>query len=161
MRLPDYRGKAGCAWRLDMDAVRQYHKLSADDDATLAFWVIEAPGSHPVWWWYRLGLVHLRPVPALAAHETLIYLPGATHEFVLEALNPDQYPPPIDQLPLHILLPANFAAQLICPSDAAAIKTIETQAIEPIVQGLLSPDTDYLHQWVERFGDNMVKDRYR
>jgi hypothetical protein len=165
MRLPDYHGPGllppgdnhadARAWSLDLPAIRARHGLPADGDAGIAVWVIDSPGSHPVWWWYRLSLIHLRP--RFADDLPLIYLPGATHELVLEALDPTFYPPPVDDIPPRFLIPANFAAQLRCPSDAAAIKTVETQAILPLMQGTLHPDTDFRRLWIDRFGDNMIK----
>ena len=50
-----------------------------------------------------------------------------------------------------LLQPPNFAAQMICDSDEAAIERVY-KAILEIAAGDLSPDTDYSFMWVERFG---------
>ena len=39
------------------------------------------------------------------------------------------------------------------------LQFIET--VREITEGNLSPDTDYLRSWIERYGDNMVKKEWR
>lgn len=159
-RNPDFQGIGGRAWRIDLHAVRQRENVSEDDDGTRGVWVIHAPQSHPMWPWYRLIMFHLRPHPNFK-EPAIIYKPGATHEFVLQALNPDHYPPAVDDVPHHYLIPSNFAAQFVCKNDQAAHAFIEVMAIKPIVNGLLNPDTDGIRGWAAQFGDHMIKKGFR
>jgi len=122
-------------------------------------WLIEAPWAHPFWHSYALSLINLAVVPPDAPYPPIIYLPGATHEMVLLALDPESpRQPMIDGLDFRLLTPANFAAQMIMPDDAAAIANVE-RALGLIADGQLSPDTDFIRDWVRLFGDSMMLDR--
>lgn len=154
-KLPDLAGPHGRAWRCDHLAGLVQDGVKAEDDAVLVSWCVEAAWAHPVWHSYWICLVHLRPMPD--ARETKVYLAGATHEFWLYALNPQE---PRTQLveagKPAFLNPMNFAAQLVCADDAQALSSIET-TVREIVNGQLSPDTDFRRAWIARFGDNMVR----
>jgi len=156
-RAPDLTGPRGRAWRIDMDAYFKTFNISEDDRrrASIAGWIIEAPWAHPFWHSYAIGLLHLRPHPD---HAPVINRPGATHEFWLHAMNPKESREPIINATgaPHLLLPANFAAQLVQPSDEDAIAYVESAAVKEIVEGRLSPDTDFARLWIERFGDYMI-----
>jgi hypothetical protein len=91
--------------------------------------------------------------------DAMIYLPNATHEIVLECLNPEYYPPDLNNIPKYRLTPINFAAQFISTDDENAKKFVESRAITNIAMGSLSPDTDYRSEWERIFGDNMIKKR--
>ncbi|RVQ23032.1 hypothetical protein [Sinorhizobium meliloti] len=53
-----------------------------------AAWIIDAPWAHPVWSQYLLALYDLTtPAPEVG---TVVFMPGATHEFVLHALDPER-----------------------------------------------------------------------
>lgn len=156
----DLVGSYGMAWLCDLSKVRAGLGVKPEEDASIALWIIEAPMTHPFWHSYVISLVHLRPIPV--AHETLIYLDGATHEIVLSALNPD-----VDRNDLFTgkinpvaasLRPSNFAAQLIEESDESAMARVRN-AVQAVCDGRLSPDTDFIRDWVAIFGDNMMKDR--
>lgn len=60
------------------------------------------------------------------------------------------------------LRPLNFASQFIvdtedCPTvDEAAYAKVHV-AVDEILAGKLSPDTDFLKDWIFRYGDNMIK----
>ena len=139
------------AWRYDIAA------LAAKNDhptAGVSSWLIEAKWAHPIWHSYALHCYHLRDVPSLG--HPVIYLPGATHELILFALDPDK-PRDLADFPAH-LHPPNFAAQFVAEDDEAAALLVAA-AVDEIVEGKLSPATDFRRQWVERFGDNMLADR--
>lgn len=156
MRNPDYFGRAGKAWRIDVPAFYKSINIAPDKHAVVACWVLHAPASHPLWPWCRMILLDLvKPMPHLPPPD--IYVEGATHEMVLEALNPDIYPPTVDGIPADSLVPANFAAQFTCSGDTAAIIKIEQQAVLPIVHGVLNPDTDGMREWMSAFGDQMIR----
>lgn len=140
---PDLTGQQGYAWRLpDSIALR-----SGKPHAQVAQWVMQAAYAHPIWHSYVLSLVHLRPVSGL--RPPLIMVPDATHEFMLYALDPGH---PIDFERLRCLQPMNFAAQFKSDDDAAAIRRIE-ETVQDVIDGVLSPDTDFRWQWYARFGD--------
>lgn len=152
---PTLTGAHGRAWTCDLDAARRMCGVAAEQDAMLASWVIEARWAHPFWHSYSLMVYHLRPLPD--ARPTKFYLAGATHEVLLYALNPEEpREPAIKGGPHDWLHPCNFAAQFIAADDAAAAARIEA-AVTRIVNGTLSPDTDYIRHWMHLFGDNMVK----
>jgi hypothetical protein len=58
----------------------------------------------------------------------------------------------------YLLQPVNFAAQFIEASDELAHRRV-CAAVQEICNGVLCPDTDFIRQWAQRFGDNMMKDR--
>jgi hypothetical protein len=149
-------GAHGRAWLCDLAAFRERQSIPADQFAMLCHYLIEAPWAHPAWHSYCISLVHLRP---LSDNDTpIIYLDGATHEFILSALNPerDRNALLLGKVGDHFLSPLNFAAQFIAASDAAAIERIR-ETVGDIVNGTLSPDTDFRSLWIARFGDAMMK----
>lgn len=155
---PDLVGHVGRAWKQDLDAMRRKLGVRAEDDGALAIWIVEAPWAHLAWHSYVLVLVHLRPMPDGRA--TVFHLEGATHELWLYAANPDTPREPVirGEATFNVLHPCNFAAQLIEASDEAALAKIEA-AVRDVIDGRLSPDTDFRRTWADRFGWNMMKDR--
>ena len=145
---------SGRAWRIDIDKVVK-HIGSADSHAMIAWWIIEAPWAHPIWHSYSMTLAHLRRF-------AVIHVPGATHEMLLCALDPKGdrakllelgYGHKESCLPL---LPANFGAQLVEATDDEAIQKCE-DAVKDVCDGKLNPDTDFIKQWIARFGGGMVR----
>ena len=160
MPAPDRLGPHGSAWRCDIGALRRRLRIAPRDDATIAAWIIEARWAHTVWHSYYLPLIHLRPMPN--AGQTIFHRDGASHEFWLMALDPAHPRAPAVRgvEGARHLTPANFAAQLVEPSDEAAIARIET-AIDAILARQLNPDTDARHQWEAMFGNEMVRPEAR
>ena len=158
---PVIAGPHGRAWTCDLAEGRRIMAIRPEDDATLIDWVIEAPWAHPVWHSYSLVLVHLRPMPD--GRETKFHLPCASHEMWLYALDARR-----DRRPLiatgivegHWLQPGNFAAQFIEANDADALARV-ARTVQDICDGVLSPDTDFMREWIARFGDNMTKREFR
>lgn len=156
---PTITGAYSRAWSIDLDRARSGMAAAGRTDATVAGWIIAAPWAHPFWHSYRLVLIHLRPMPD--NRPTKFYLPGATHEIWLEALDPDHpRQSAVDGSPAHTLRPMNFGAQFIEASDADAAARIAS-SVKMICDGLLNPDTDAIRQWVALYGDNMLRDRER
>lgn len=155
---PDIEGPHGRAWKVDMDAIRIKYNIAPENDGTVAAWIVEAPWAHPAWHSYVIYCVHLRPLPD--NRRTLIYFPEATHEILLFALDPHHPRQPIieGKDSPHRLTPSNFAAQFVEISDELAAERIE-QCAREIVEGKLSPDTDFISQWIARFNDSMMKGR--
>lgn len=154
---PSMVGKMGRAWQCDLDAARCKLVDRARQDATVAHWIVEAPWAHPVWHSYSLVVVHLRDLPGLCP--PLLYLDGATHEMHVYAIDPDADRERMLTSPIDFscwLSPLNFAAQFRAPSDAVAASRV-CQTVALICDGRLSPDTDFMRDWVQLYGDNMLK----
>lgn len=162
-KAPDLTGLVGRAWRCDLAALRTKLNVPAEEDGTVSAWVVEAPWAHPAWHSYAITLVHLRPHPKFNG-QTKFYLAGATHEFWLYAMDPAAKRADAiggeESSSRHWLTPINFAAQIIAESDDAASARIE-DAIRLIVDGKLSPDSDFTSAWAKMFGDNMLLGRAR
>lgn len=145
------------AWRMDLDAIRKFRHISADNDGTLDMWLIEAPWANLAWHSYVIILIHLRPLPD--NRSTKFYLDGASHEIWVYALNPDADRNEMLRTgQIRFLTPINFASQFIESDDDAARQRVE-KAVRMICEGKLSPDTDYIRHWMYLFGDNMIKDK--
>jgi hypothetical protein len=151
--IPDIEGPHGRAWRCDLEAIRAKHKLAKGADATVCAWIVEAKWAHPLWECYALGAIHLRPMPGTPPAK--ISLEGATHEVILYALDPGRPPDLFNPLSTR-LEPANFCGQWRATSDLEAEGKIEG-CVREIVTGHLSPDTDFIRQWVERFSGSNLK----
>lgn len=148
------------AWQINIDAQYAAMGVPRESGNDVMSWIIEAPWAHAFWHSYWLNLIHLRPVPGA---QYKIYLPGATHELTLAALNPDmggrqQMIEGTGTIPT--MHPLNFAAQMKCANDAEALQRVEA-AIGQICSGQLSPDTDHRRAWIALFGDNMIRPDFR
>jgi len=151
---PDMVGNHGRAWKVDLREALRLAGMRPEEDAALEVWIVEAPWAHPVWHSYAITLMHLRPMPG---RETTFHLEGASHEMWVDALDPNvPRDPTLKNAQCARLQPSNFAAQMIEETDDTARARIEG-AVHAILDGYLSPDTDFSHQWVTFFGDNMMK----
>ena len=126
-----------------------------------AVWSVKAPWAHPLWHSYVTVLYDLTtPVPErIAADGPVLYMPTATHEFLLYALDPDQPVPKITEDPTtwayRRLSPANHGYQFAAASDDAAFARIDKLMAE-IDRGNLSPDTDFTRHWDTLFADGVT-----
>ncbi len=129
-----------------------------------AVWSVKAPWAHPLWHSYVTFLYDLTtPVPKRdAAGGPVFHMEGATHEFLLYALDPDQPVPEITDDPetwrFHRLQPANHGYQFIAESDDAAFKRLD-ELMVAINRGTLSPDTDFTRAWDKIFADGVTLKR--
>lgn len=156
---PALPGAHGQAWMVDLETGRRV-LIGGREDATCCMWVVEAQFAHPLWHSYLFAMIHLRPVDGLPP--PLLYRPDATHEFWIFAMDPEKPRQPVIEgaaMP-SMLHPKNFGAQLVAGTDAEAMQLVEA-AVQDVVDGKISPDTDWFSVWVERFGDAMVKPEYR
>lgn len=131
-----------------------------DDDpvdwaATVATWWLDCPDQTPFWRHYHLGIVHLRPLAAAAARPPVINIPGATHELILYAVNPEPDPQPDDPRTWQALHPLNLVEQLQLPDDAAACGLLR-QAAQAVVAGLLWAEPPLSGQ-VEPWRSTLIK----
>jgi hypothetical protein len=155
---PDIAGDEGKAWLCHLEEGRTIMKIRPEQDACICHWVVEAAWAHPAWHSYSLFCQHLRPMPDYDS-PVKFHLEDATHELLLFALDPRK-----DRVELiktgmvkgNWMQPANFAAQFIELDDDLARGRIRS-TVQEIVDGKLSPDTDYRQMWIKRFGGNMVK----
>lgn len=145
---PTIDGPHARAWKIDQKV------FTSPDQTAVGVWVVHAPWSHPVWPVVMVSCVHLRM--EAGKPDPIIHLPGATHEMVVAALDPNQ---PIVPPDFHLLHSLNFVGQFYAPSDEHAAARVETSVIE-ICRGLLNPDTDARSQWILRYGDHCLKKSY-
>lgn len=138
------------AWQLPIKA--------APTHDTITHWLVEAPWAHPAWHSYYIGTIHLR-------HEGVLrYVEGGTHELVVAVIDPRVERQRIvdgdTSMKGIFLAPLNFAAQFIELDDEMARDRIK-RTVQEIVDEKLSPDTDYVRDWVRLFGGNMLQDHYK
>jgi hypothetical protein len=112
-------------------------------------WILDVPWAHPLWSQYAIFLYDLTTEMDTVPN---IYLEGATHEFLLYALDPAHKLEPDLPKEIHRLEPANHGYQFIAASDEAAELRIQG-VVDLILVGHVSPDTDFGGQWDVLFKD--------
>ena len=120
--------------------------------AWCASWGITAPWAHPAWSQYVIQLVDLTTE---MDKPPILYLPDATHEFLLFAISPDHkltHDVSLSDQTIHYLHPANYGYQFRASDDAAALKRVQA-VVDEIVAERLSPDTDFRSKWNVLFQD--------
>lgn len=118
-----------------------------------ATWVIDAPWAHPIWHQYLVVTFSL--APAQEGHEPTIYRPGMTHEMHVWAVDPDTPVTVWKERPEGCLLqPMNHGYQFKADSDDAALARV-TALVQSLVEGTLSPDTDWRAMWDQLFADGV------
>ena len=124
------RGIAGTATEI----LRQGKPDQPDWEATIAMWFLNCPGQSAAWDHYLLSIIHLRDIKDVPpAH---IRVPGATHEVLLVALDPGQYPSPTKVDSWTMLRPINVEEQIHLPDDERAKELLHMSALA-VVTGLL------------------------
>lgn len=151
-REPDIVGAHGKAWKVDVAAVARRNPGGPGADLTPASWIVEVPWAHPMWHSYTLACVSMRDAPGVPP--AVIHLPGATHEVLLYALNPEARRALNDVTPY--LTPGNFHGQWIAGTDEQAAAFIE-ETVKLVVDGRLNPDTDARSEWIRRFSASNMK----
>lgn len=136
MREADQTGSVGCAWKLQSDP---------KSPACLVAWLVDRPGAHPWWHCYIVSVVHLRDAPGVEPAKKSY--PEAAYEFQIITINPEECPTPDpDAKDFPLLLPPDVIYQFHGVTDEEAVR-IGALAITAIVDGLLSPDTDFKSAW--------------
>jgi hypothetical protein len=128
----------------------QYKEFKSDPWE--AVFVVNRTGVHPLW---NNWLVRVYDLTTDLGTELHIYLQGATHEVIVQALNPDfEVPEKIDfdNYQFNLLDPPEHAYQFISVDDDSAFYRIFLACID-IESGELNPDKDGRHQWDELFSD--------
>jgi hypothetical protein len=119
--------------------------------ASIGTWFIYAPGQSPAWRHYGLSAIHLRPIDGVKP--PVIREAGATHEFMLLAMDPRTNPVPHDPQSWSFLRPLNLIEQVALINDAAALRILDMCALEvtkgrlwaePPLSGIVQPWRSYL-----------------
>lgn len=159
---PILAGPKGRAWRVDLDALRVTMAVGAQEDGTLAAWIVEAPWVHPIWHSYALTLLHLRPVVGIPPPK--FYFPGATHELWLHALNPEAKREGLilgrASYSQYCMNQLNFGGQFVEVEDQLADERVRS-AVQEVIDGKLSADAGDMSAWGRRFGKHMILKEYR
>lgn len=117
---PGYLGRAGVAIQILLGDL-----ADPAQEATLAAWLIHAPGQSPAWSDYQVSVIHLRDIPGVP--NARIGRAGATHEMVICALDPTYRPNARDHESRVPLLPMNAEIQFT-GTDEQAISLAELAA---------------------------------
>ncbi len=143
MRTPDFEGNGGKAWR-----VTKVVGGPPDWNAFLGAYLVHAPRAHPVIKYYTVHLIHLRDIPGVKP--AMKNYPEAEHEFMIFGLDPERpVPDPDDWIssPTPLLRSPEVLEQFHGLSDAQAGRVL-VEAIQAIVEGRLSPDSDFRRAWM-------------
>lgn len=141
MRKADVTGANGWqGWRVSLPET-----LSRPDQAaTIGSWLLECPGAHAFWSRWGVSMIHLRDIPGVKP--AYIRVPGATHELMAFALNPEAKNDPDDIDTWRLLTPADLEHQLVLPCDADAIEVLDLY-VRRAMEGDVSPDSDFRQFW--------------
>lgn len=153
-KTPDIEGVYGRAWKQDFESFKRRNP-GLPADSSVCGWIVSAPWAYPLRSCYMIACVSLKDSPGLQPAKVM--LPGATHEVFVVALDPEQKRIPLNDSP-KMLRPVNFAGQWVAASDDDARLKIEGCVKEIVIHATLSPDIDFIRQWVDRFsGSNLKK----
>ncbi|MFC8676741.1 hypothetical protein ACFUEN_29150 [Streptomyces griseorubiginosus] len=113
---------------------------TAEKPAGVDGWIITAPGYHPLWSQYALGVVSLADIPGVPAANK--HRADVTHELHVFAVNPEAGPVDAtaigpDGVPY--LTPVNVCEQFITTDDTA--RRLAFLCVRAVVDGLLNPET--------------------
>jgi hypothetical protein len=144
-----FAGVAGQAWRLQLPEAGKRER--PDHDGCVGAFIVRVPGAHPFWNHWSAAMVHLRPIDGVKP--PVIRMPGATHEFMIQALNPESPLPALPDsleigpdLKLYHLRPIDVVEQFAAANDIVADHILEL-AMRAIVDGIASPDQDWRDWW--------------
>lgn len=114
MTLEGYNGSSGSAERIPIETMTLTQPAQT---ATLAAWLITAPGQHAAYDTYLFSIIHLRPIEG--APDVVLQRPGMTHELVLCGLDQARSPRKDDLNSLMPLTPLNASVQFISTDEDA------------------------------------------
>lgn len=146
MREPDLVGPAGKAWR-----------IPSKTPAQVVNYIVHAPGQYPLWEWWLMTAVSLKPFPKLPA--PVKRFPTAEYEVLfvtLEASDPTDGIDPDDEGSLHFLMPIDVVQQY-GGLDDQMMKDLVNLAVQSVIQGKMpAPDSDKPKMWLATL-DNTVE----
>lgn len=143
----EIKGPFGVAWPFDMEVLGK-------DSALVTCHAVKVPWANNLWDTYVIAMMHLRPMPGKPDAD--IRLPGATHEVMVFAMQPEYRFNPAKTFVGHTLSPTNFVGQFISASDDVAASRVRS-CVVAIVHGDLSPDTDFIQHWIHLFSASNIK----
>jgi hypothetical protein len=118
-----------------------------DAAESLCTWLLTAPKYHPVWTQYLMPVVRLRDIDGFPPPKR--QFPGATHELIVVALDPEHGPYTAESLlrymtgeeagGLPYLTPANIAHQVEGTDEE--ISHLAAYAAWGVTAGMLNPET--------------------
>jgi hypothetical protein len=116
-----------------------------------ATWIVDAPWAHPLWNQYAILLFDLTTP---TTEKPYIFMPKATHEVQVWAIDPDQHIDRLDNTNLYgkLLRPVNHVYQFRAGSDELALSRCSILR-HAIAMKQLNPDTDGRRQWDLLFRD--------
>lgn len=141
---PDLEGY-GRAWKVECPDA-----LAHQREAACGQWLVHAPHGHPWWPWYAVQAVHLRPLEGQPP--AALQFPGASHELLVVALDPDKPLPEVkrwgspDTPPMCHLEPVDQCVQFIVADDDQARQVCELVVRHIVLDGQ-SPDQDFRAYW--------------
>lgn len=138
---PDIEGSSGeqqrAAW------------LLASGRWDVCSYLVRFPGAHAFWDRWLVTAVHLRAEPA-GAKPPVVTLPGATHEVLIVALDPEHYrADPRDHDGISHLTPVDCAYQVAGLTDRQAAQIVELM-VQTMCGSAWSPDSDFGRLWCQR-----------
>ena len=117
-------------------------------DTTVCWWLLSGLRWHPLWNQFALVVVHLRPTHGTPPPR--LHFPGATHELLVMALNPERGPRTPTDLAANGLGPNAWLTPLDVVHQFEAtdteMQTLAGMLAEACVQGWLTPSTDDARQ---------------
>lgn len=147
MRKPDRESKWGKAWDMSKYVAQQAQEslCVGVESSILAAWLLEVPWAHTAWDYHAVSIIHLRPsVGRPPCHK---YYPEAEYELMVAAIDPTTSPDP-DKGYFTYLKPISVLLQFHGIDDGFA-RVIVAAAVDHILAGNLSPDSDHFLIWQE------------
>lgn len=146
IRTPEFQGIGGRAWHVKTPETALEHQKQA----ACGSFLVHAPNAHPLWSWYAVQCIHLRQLDGQPpAH---FQFPGASHEWMVLALDPREPIPDVDRWnapgtpPMRHLEPIDQCWQFIVADDEQAFELCEL-TVRCIVEQGVSPDQDLRSWW--------------
>lgn len=133
----EFIGTAGRAFHVKLSPPNE--RPSRDQAACLAVWNLTLPGQSIAWERYTLGVVHLREV--VGARPVVIHRPGATHEIIVFANDPQLSEERFQRGEAAPLSPLNHVCQFTTADDVMAVDIAEAM-VRRLVDGreIAEPD---------------------
>ena len=158
MRNPDKQGKAGQAWIIDVKK-----RGGPAVDADVRTYMVKGKSFHKFWDTWIVSMIHLRDIPGMPP--ATLTKPNHTHEFLIMALDPGKdtknffnYDP--DDFKANYLEPIDCCVQFECPTDVEALDLCDV-AVQAIVNGQMSPDSDYASVWARMIPGTIACNKHR
>lgn len=89
---PTISGTRGRAW--DARTFKLPPNPPPDWTGYVGQYVANVPGAHPLWQWWMISAIHLRPIDGVQPAK--LSRPTSTHEFIILSMNPECGAPDLD-----------------------------------------------------------------